>query len=108
MLYKVKASLIEGKEAALYRALTDGSVANQKPDGAEIVASMKRASITGPNIIEWAETCYCSTPLAHERATVLDNYFTNLSTETAEKSVDIEGDSLWQYLENEFDSPASA
>ena len=98
MLYRVKASLIEGQGAALNRVLTDGSVANQKPDGAEIVAAMKRAKITGPNIVEWTETCYCATPLAHERATVLDTYFSELSTEEIGNAEEIEGQSFWEHI----------
>ena len=40
MIYKVRARLRPGTEAALLQKLTDGSVASQRPDGAEIVASM--------------------------------------------------------------------
>ncbi len=80
MIYKVRARLRPGTEAALLQKLTDGTVADQRPDGAEIVASMERAVMTGDGHVEWSETCYCSSPLAHERATVLDRHFDGIST----------------------------
>ncbi|PUB73022.1 MAG: hypothetical protein DBP03_14505 [gamma proteobacterium symbiont of Ctena orbiculata] len=80
--------------------MVDGTVAKQKPDGAEIVASMKQAKITAPNTIEWFETCYCPTPLKHERETVYDNYLTDIETVLVEERVEIEGDSFWSFIEN--------
>ena len=105
MKYKVKASLLPGKALDFYGILTDGTLQNQKPDGAEIVASMKRAKITDANIIEWYELCYCPTPLAHERSTVYDRYFENLSTQLVEEFSDMKGDSFWEFLEAEAGSP---
>ncbi|MET0070958.1 MAG: hypothetical protein ABW096_13050 [Candidatus Thiodiazotropha sp.] len=75
-------------------------MAEQKPDGAEILSSMKRARITAPNTIEWFETCYCPTPLKHERETVYDNYLTDIETVLVEERVEIEGDSFWSFMEN--------
>ncbi len=80
MIYKVRARLRPGTEAALLQKLTDGTVAGQRPDGAEIVASMERAVMTGDGHVEWSETCYCSPPLAHERETVLDHHFDDIET----------------------------
>ena len=80
MIYQVRARLRPGAEAALLQKLTDGSVASQRPDGAEIVAAMARAVLTGDGQVEWSETCYCSPPLAHERETVLDHHFDAIST----------------------------
>jgi len=81
MIYKVRARLRPGTEASLLARLTDGTVAAQKPDGAEIVASMERAVVTENGEVVWSETCYCSPPLAHERATVLDHHFDAIETE---------------------------
>ena len=81
MIYKVCAQLRPGTEAALLQKLTDGTVASQRPDGPEIVASMERAVLTGDGHVEWSETCYCSPPLAHERETVLDHHFDGISTQ---------------------------
>ena len=99
MEYKVKAKPIKEKLSAFYKVLTDGSVENQRPDGSEIVASMRRAKVTSPGVIEWYETCYCPTPLQHERETVYDKYITNIETELAEGRTEIEGESFWLLLE---------
>ena len=100
MKYKVKARLIKAKVPAFYGVLTDGTIQKQKPDGAEIVSAMKRARITGPEIIEWYETCYCPSPLGHERETVFDHYLANIETQLVETIEDIEGESFWSYLES--------
>ncbi|NIO84349.1 MAG: hypothetical protein GTN53_27950, partial [Candidatus Aminicenantes bacterium] len=74
------------------------TIAGQEPDGAEIVASMKQANIVGPGLIEWFETCYCDTPLKHERETVYDFYLGDIKTELVDEMEEIAGDSFWDYL----------
>jgi hypothetical protein len=96
----VKAKLKSEKLSDFYRVLTDGTVAKQKPDGAEIVAAMKHAKITSPGVIEWHETCYCETPLKHERETVLDKYLADIETELVEERTEIAGESFWMRLAN--------
>jgi hypothetical protein len=98
MIYKVRAQLRPGTEAALLHKLTDGSVAAQHPDGAEIVAAMERAVITGDGHVEWSETCYCSPPLAHERETVLDHHFDDISTEEISAYQHYDGTPLMAHL----------
>ena len=98
MIYKVKAKIIEDKVGEFYSKLTDGTIANQKPDGEEIVASMNRAVLNGAGEIEWSELCYCSAPLAHERATVLDAHFDDISTEVVEEYQQYEGAPFMKYL----------
>jgi hypothetical protein len=98
MKYKVKANLVPDRAAAFFKVLTDGTVQNQKPDGAAIVSAMKDARITSPNAIEWFETCYCESPLKHERETVYDKYLTNISTEVVDQFGGIDGESFWDYL----------
>ena len=66
MTYKVKGRIIEDKIGEFYRKLTDGTIADQRPDGAEILASMKRAVLTEPGVAEWYEMCLCPSPLYHE------------------------------------------
>ncbi|MEW8042578.1 MAG: hypothetical protein AB2536_15860 [Candidatus Thiodiazotropha endolucinida] len=100
MEYRVRAKFVLNKLPTFYQALVDGTVANQQPDGAEIVSSMKQAKITGPNTIEWFETCYCSSPLKHERETVYDEYLVEIETDLVEARGEIEGDSFWSFLEN--------
>jgi hypothetical protein len=75
MLYRVLARFRTRTAVDFYKKLNDGSIANQRPDGAEIMASMERAVVNQDGGIEWTERCYCDPPLAHERATVLDAYF---------------------------------
>lgn len=84
MLYHVRARLRPGTEAALLARLTDGSVAAQRPDGREIAAAMQRAAVDAEGWVRWTETCYCDPPLAHERATVLDDHFEAMVVEPAE------------------------
>ncbi|MEW8200296.1 MAG: hypothetical protein AB2777_21925 [Candidatus Thiodiazotropha endolucinida] len=100
MEYRVRAKFVLNKLPTFYQALVNGTVANQQPDGAEIVSSMKQAKITGPNTIEWFETCYCSSPLKHERETVYDEYLVEIETDLVEERREIEGDSFWSFLEN--------
>lgn len=98
MYYRVRARLRPGAAPDLYRILTDGTVARQRPDGPEIVASMRRAVCIGEEV-HWTETCYCPTPLRHERATVYDRFFAEMVAEPApEEARPPEGASLWERL----------
>jgi hypothetical protein len=98
MIYKVKAKIIPAKMAEFYHKLTDGTIAAQKPDGNEIIASMKRAVISSAGTAEWYEMCFCNPPLQHERSTQYDFYFSDMSTMPAEDYGTISGDSLWDYM----------
>ena len=98
MIYKVKARIIDKTIGEFYFKLADGTVAKQRPDGEEIVACMKRAVLTGPGVAEWYETCFCPTPLNHERQTQYDFYFTDMATEPAKGYNEIQGASLWFYM----------
>ncbi len=98
MIYKAKARIIEDKISEFYLRLTDGTIGKQRPDGDEIVASMKRAVLTEAGLAEWYEMCLCPTPLRHERATQYDFYFTDLTTEEAHDYGEVEGESLWSYM----------
>jgi len=62
MLYAVSAKLISDRAPEFHTRLTDGSIASQRPDGAEIVAAMKRARAAPDGTVRWTETCYCPTP----------------------------------------------
>ena len=98
MYYKVKARLIENAAAVFYRKLTDGTILNQKPDGREIVESLQRAKVDKSGTVRWSEACYCSSPLAHERATVYDHFFSELETAQADDYVPFEGRDFMAYL----------
>ncbi len=98
MIYKVRAKIIEDKIGEFYKRLTDGAIADQRPDGDEILASMKRAVLTKPGVAELYETCFCPSPLYHERTTQYDFYFSDMTTEEADDHGEVEGDSLWSYM----------
>ena len=99
LIYRVRARFDDERLTPFHARLTDGTVAKQEPDGAEIVASMRRAVITEPGVAEWYETCFCSPPLKHERATQYDRYFLEVTTQEADEYGTIEGESLWSYME---------
>jgi hypothetical protein len=98
MLYAVSAKLIPNRAPEFNTRLTDGSIASQRPDGAEIVAAMKRARAAPDGTVRWTETCYCPTPLQHERATVLDRYFTGIETKVIDKPETFDGVPLMDRL----------
>ena len=98
MLYAVSAKLIADRAHEFHTHLTDGSIAAQRPDGAEIVSAMRRARVSPDGTVRWTETCYCATPLQHERATVLDRYFTGIETKVIEKPVTFDGAPLMDRL----------
>jgi len=102
MIYSVKAKFIEDKMGEFYRKLTDGTIQNQKPDGQEIVNSMKRAKITEPNTIQWSEMCFCPTPLKHERETIYYHFLTDMETEIIDDYAEFDGELFFEFLEKQF------
>ncbi|MFQ5896337.1 MAG: hypothetical protein ACE5JJ_11090 [Nitrospinota bacterium] len=98
MLYRVRGRLREERREEFFRILIDGTVREQQPDGREIVASMRRA-VLRDGWAQWTETCYCPTPLEHERATVYDRFFEEIEAEPIEDPGDPQGPSFWRYLE---------
>ena len=103
MIYSVKARFIEDKTREFYQKLTDGTIKNQEPDGNEIIESMKRAKITAPNVIEWSEMCFCSTPLKHERETIYDNFLIDFEITRIDDYVDCEGEFFMDFLAKQND-----
>ncbi len=98
MYYVVTARFKPFTAAEFYEKLTDGTIQSQKPDGKEIVASMRRAKITEQGIVRWSEVCYCPTPLKHERETVYEYFFEDIQTEEVEDYVEFEGKDFLEYL----------
>ena len=98
MFYEVHARFRAGTAAEFFEKLTDGTIQNLQPDGAEMVDSMHRAVVTADGSVEWSEQCFCRTPLAHERATVLDTYFEDLSTELTDGYRAHRGEPFMGYL----------
>ena len=98
MHYTVTAHFNQETAVEFLCKLTDGTIEKQKPDGKEIVASMKRAAINNNGVVRWSEVCYCPTPLQHERTTVYDNFFNNIQTEEVEDYVEFDGEPFMAYL----------
>ena len=59
---------------------------------------MRRARLAPSGEVRWSEQCFCPTPLAHERQTVYDRYFTDLKTEVIEDYVVFDGEPFMDFL----------
>jgi hypothetical protein len=59
---------------------------------------MHRAVVTDSGDVQWSELCYCQPPLQHERATVLDYHFDDLSTEAIDGHQRYDGKPFMDYL----------
>ncbi len=98
MIYHVEARFRADTAKEFLAKLTDGSIANQRPDGAELVASMQRAVVNDRGQVEWSELCYCDPPLAHERSTVLDLHFDDIQTSPIETHEHYRGQAFMDHL----------
>ncbi len=98
MIYEVKGRLVPELAREFLDRLSDGSIEAQQPDGREIVASMWRARIGNDGMARWTETCFCPTPLAHERETVLERYFSDLETLEVDQHRAYSGAPLMEHL----------
>lgn len=98
MIYHVRARFRTDTAAEFLAKLTDGTIASQRPDGAELLASMERAVIDASGHAEWSEMCFCNPPLAHERATVLDLHFEDIRTEPIEAYTQYKGRAFMDHL----------
>ena len=99
MIYRVTARLRPDTATELRQRLDDGSIAAQQPDGQEIVDSLHRAIVTPDGTVQWSEMCFCSPPLAHERATILDHFFDGITTEAIEDYEQYDGQPFLEHLE---------
>ena len=100
-IYRVTANFKTDTAVELRRRLDDGSIAAQQPDGQEIVDSLHRAVVTDRGEVMWSERCFCQQPLAHERATILDHYFDDLTTEAIEEYQEHDGQPFLEYLDTQ-------
>ncbi len=98
MFYDVKAQLNTSTATVLLRKLTDGTIANQRPDGMEMKRALAAAVITPAGEVRFNIGCYCSTPLAHERATVLDEHFDNLQIDPTGSPEELSGENFMDHL----------
>ena len=67
MRYLVTARVKPGKEAALLRAIEDGTLGAGSVAGDEYLRNMQDARLCQEGKIKWVEVCFCDTPLAEER-----------------------------------------
>ena len=100
MIYHVRARLRPETARDLLSKISDGTIASQAPDGAEIVASLNRAVVGEDGVVEWTELCFCPTPLRHERATVLDGHFDHITTEPVSEHQRFHGAPFMPHLES--------
>ena len=59
-----------------------------------------RRAVINRDIVEWLETCFCSPPLRHERATVYDQFFSDMEIGPVDSTAPPMGESFWHYLED--------
>lgn len=67
MRYLVTARVKPGKEAALLRAIEDGTLGRGSVAGDEYLRNMTFARLQTDGRVQWVEVCFCSEPLAEER-----------------------------------------
>src|SRR5215212_11770047 len=67
MRYLVKARVKPGKEAALLRAIEDGTLGRGSVAGDEYLRNMTDARLLTGGRVQWVEVCFCAEPLAEER-----------------------------------------
>jgi hypothetical protein len=75
MRYLVTARVKPGQDAALDRAIDDGSLGRGSVAGGEYLRNMGQARLLGDGRVQWVEVCYCATPLEEERE-YWETYFT--------------------------------
>ncbi len=98
MIYHVQARFREGTARSLLAKLTDGTIQDQRPDGPELVASMNRAVVSESGKVEWSEMCFCPSPLYHERTTVLDHHFADITTDPIDSHEAYQGRPFMEFL----------
>lgn len=82
MRYLVEARVKSGREAALQRAIADGSLGRGSIAGDEYLDNMQTARRRDDGTAVWVEVCFCASPLAEERA-YWEEFFELLSVQDA-------------------------
>src|SRR5581483_6518310 len=67
MRYLVRARVTPSREAALLRAIEDGSLGRGSVAGGEYLRNMSDARLCDDGTVRWVEICFCCTPLQEER-----------------------------------------
>ena len=67
MRYLVRARVKPGREAALLRAIEQGTLGAGSVAGDEYLRNMRDARLCGDGTARWVEVCFCGEPLEEER-----------------------------------------
>ena len=67
MRYLVTARVRPGREAALLKAIEDGTLGAGSVAGDEYLRNMTAARLRQDGSVRWVEVCFCATPLQEER-----------------------------------------
>jgi hypothetical protein len=97
MRYLVTARVKPGREAALTRAIDDGSLGQGSVAGDEYLCDMERARLLPDGRLKWVEVCFCPTPLEEERP-YWEEYFDLLRVQDAHarsRCRDLTGEEPW-------------
>ena len=97
MRYVVTARVKPGREAALARAIEDGTLGAGSVAGDEYLRNMDCARRLQDGTVKWVEICFCSTPLAEERP-YWEEYFELLKVQDAHarsRCRDLNGEESW-------------
>ena len=97
MRYLVTARVRPGREAALLRAIEDGTLGRGSVAGGEYLRNMTDARVREDGSIRWVEVCFCDVPLDEERP-YWEEYFELLRVQDAhhrERCRDLNGTEPW-------------
>jgi hypothetical protein len=97
MRYLVRARVKPGREAALLRAIEDGTLGRGSVAGGEYLRNMRDARLCDDGTTRWVEVCFCGTPLDEERL-YWEQYFELVRVQDAHarsRCRDEAGQALW-------------
>jgi hypothetical protein len=95
--YLVTARVRPGREAALLRALDDGTLGLGSVAGDEYEHDMAQARLTADGAVKWVEVCFCAEPLDEERP-YWEEYFELVRVQdahTRQRCRDLTGEEPW-------------
>ena len=97
MRYLVTARVKRGREAALLRAIEEGTLGTGSIAGGEYIRNMQQARIVGDGAVKWVEVCFCGVPLEEERP-YWEEYFELARVQDAhrcDRCRDVNGTEAW-------------
>ena len=97
MRYLVTARVKPGREAALLRAIEDGTLGAGSVAGDEYLRNMEQARLCSDGKVKWVEVCFCDIPLDEERP-YWEEYFELIKVQDAhsrQRCRDLNGTEPW-------------